>query len=276
MADKELILYVYDQSFTLKAIVDSYSSLIWSDRYNQCGDFELQVVFEDKWKDILQKDYFCRIDFSDHWAIIEKIEQQQEMDAPPTMIVSGRSIECILERRIITAKKESRNIMILKANNEKNEVTFDLAGINDIEELIRLRVMYMIDDFGSITEDEERFMRKQLPDYFRRKLGKEVVAFVARAEGRLVACALLLVLEKPANPFLPNGFEGDVVGVYTEEKYRNRGICTTLMKNLVEYSKEHDLCRIELMATDEGYPIYKSIGFADKVQKYRDMRFVIK
>ena len=166
--------------------------------------------------------------------------------------------------------------MILKANNEKNEVTFDLAGINDIEELIRLRVMYMIDDFGSITEDEERFMRKQLPDYFRRKLGKEVVAFVARAEGRLVACALLLVLEKPANPFLPNGFEGDVVGVYTEEKYRNRGICTTLMKNLVEYSKEHDLCRIELMATDEGYPIYKSIGFADKVQKYRDMRFVIK
>jgi len=114
MADKELILYVYDQSFTLKAIVDSYSSLIWSDRYNQCGDFELQVVFEDKWKEILQKDYFCRIDFSDHWAIIEKIEQQQEMDEPPTMIVSGRSIECILERRIITAKKEF--------GSEENEV----------------------------------------------------------------------------------------------------------------------------------------------------------
>ncbi|MCR5607936.1 MAG: GNAT family N-acetyltransferase [Lachnospiraceae bacterium] len=166
--------------------------------------------------------------------------------------------------------------MILKANNEKNEVTFDLAGINDIEELIRLRILYMIDDFGSITEDEERCMREQLPDYFRRKLGKEVVAFVARAEGRLVACALLLVLEKPANPFLPNGFEGDVVGVYTEEGYRNRGICTTLMKNLVAYSKQHDLCRIELMATDDGYPIYKNIGFVDKAQKYRDMRFVIK
>lgn len=60
--------------------------------------------------------------------------------------------------------------------------------------------------------------------------------------------------------------------MYTEEKYRGRGICTKLMSNMIEYAKEHHICRIDLMATDEGYPIYKKLCFEDKVQKYTDMR----
>ena len=45
---------------------------------------------------------------------------------------------------------------------------------------------------------------------------------------------------------------------------------------MIEYARENDLCRIELMATDEGYPIYKKVGFEDKVQKYKDMRLKLK
>ena len=104
------------------------------------------------------------------------------------------------------------------------------------------------------------------------KLGKELIAFVARAEGRLVAAAYLLIVEKPSNPFLPNGFEGEVLSVYTEEEYRGNGICSQLIKNLIGYGKEKELCRINLMATEEGYPIYKKLGFEDKVQNYKDMR----
>ena len=36
---------------------------------------------------------------------------------------------------------------------------------------------------------------------FDRRLGKELIAFVARAEGRLVAAAYLLIIEKPANVY---------------------------------------------------------------------------
>ena len=153
-----------------------------------------------------------------------------------------------------------------------SNVIYDTAGINDISELIRLRIAYMTDDFGSITEYERHCMEEQLPDYFERRLGKELIAFVARAEGRLVAAAYLLIIEKPANPFLPNGLDGEVLSVYTEDEYRGQGICTKLMKNMIEYAKENKLCRIDLMATDEGYPIYKKAGFEDKSQKYKDMR----
>ena len=76
-----------------------------------------------------------------------------------------------------------------------SEIIYDTANKNDIPELIRLRIAYMIDDFGSISEREEKSMREQLPDYFERRLGKELVAFVARAEGRLVAAAYLLIIE---------------------------------------------------------------------------------
>ena len=41
---------------------------------------------------------------------------------------------------------------------------------------------------------------------------------------------------------------------------------------MIEYARENKLCRIELMATDEVYPIYKKLGFEDKKQKYKDMR----
>ncbi|MBE5881641.1 MAG: GNAT family N-acetyltransferase [Lachnospiraceae bacterium] len=160
-------------------------------------------------------------------------------------------------------------------NLNAERVVYDEANKGDIDELVRLRIAYMIDDFGQISEYERTCMETQLPEYFERRLGKELIAFVARAEDRVVAVAYLLVIEKPANPFLLNGFEGEVLSVYTEEAYRGRGICSQLMKNLIEYGKNKGLCRINLMATDEGYPIYKKLGFEDKVQSYRDMRLKI-
>ena len=153
-----------------------------------------------------------------------------------------------------------------------SNVIFDMAGAADIPELIRLRIAYMIDDFGSITDYERQCMEDQLPDYFARRLGKDLIAFVARAEGRLVAAAYLLIIEKPANPFLPNGLDSEVLSVYTENEYRGQGICTQLMKNMIEYARDNSLCRIDLMATEEGYPIYKKVGFEDRSQKYKDMR----
>lgn len=152
------------------------------------------------------------------------------------------------------------------------DIIFDTATKEDIAELVRLRIAYMIDDFGSITDYERECMKKQLPEYFERRLGKELIAFVARADGRLVAATYLLIIEKPANPFLPNALDSEVLSIFTEESYRGKGICTKLMKNMIEWAKAHAICRIDLVATQDGYPVYKKIGFEDRKQKYLDMR----
>ena len=45
-----------------------------------------------------------------------------------------------------------------------------------------------------------------------------------------------------------------------------------LFRSLVEYGKKRGLGRIDLSATEKGYPIYKKIGFEDTEHRYTDMR----
>ena len=151
-------------------------------------------------------------------------------------------------------------------------ITFDEATKEDIDELIKLRIAYMIDDFGSVTDHEKECMETQLKDYFDRKLGDELIVFAARDGKRIVSVAYLHIIEMPANSILLNGLYADVLSVYTEPEYRGQGLCTKLMEMLVEYGKKRGLGRIDLSATEKGYPIYKKIGFEDTEHRYTDMR----
>jgi len=152
---------------------------------------------------------------------------------------------------------------------------FGIATKDDIDELIRLRIAYMKDDFGSVSASEKEGMEKQLPGYFSRKLGTELIAFVARDNGHIVSVAYLHIIEMPANSVLLNGLYGDVLSVYTEPAYRGRGLCTTLMKQLVEYAREAGLGRIDLKATDDGYSVYEKVGFKETPARYRNMRYTL-
>ena len=152
---------------------------------------------------------------------------------------------------------------------------FDNANQNDIDELIRLRLAFITEDAGSLSSLQEQCIEEQLRDYFNRKLGKELIAFVARNEERIVAVAYLLLIEMPANARLQNGLYGEVLNVYTLPEFRGKGLCTTLMQHLIEYGKKCGLGCIDLSATENGYPIYAKLGFKEKVQNYKDMRLII-
>ena len=151
---------------------------------------------------------------------------------------------------------------------------FGNANQNDIDELIRLRLAFITEDAGSLSSLQEQCIEEQLRDYFNRKLGKELIAFVARDEKCIIAVAYLLLMEMPANARLQNGLYGEVLNVYTLPEFRGKGLCTTLMQHLIEYGKKCGLGCIDLSATENGYPIYAKLGFKEKVQNYKDMRLV--
>ena len=44
------------------------------------------------------------------------------------------------------------------------------------------------------------------------------------------------------------------------------------MQDLVEYGRNRGLGRIDLLATDEGYPIYEKVGFKETEARYRSMK----
>lgn len=152
---------------------------------------------------------------------------------------------------------------------------FNEAGKEDIEELIELRIAYMEDDFGPVTDVQKEGMEKQLPDYFSRELGEELVAFVARDGKKIVSVAYLHIVEMPASLLVLNGLYGEVLNVYTRPEYRGNGLCTKLIQRLLEYAKEKELARVDLSATKDGYPIYKKLGFKEREARYTEMRYEI-
>lgn len=146
------------------------------------------------------------------------------------------------------------------------------ADRTDIEELTEMRLEYIKADMGVSIEDEAS-MKEKIPLYFEQHLDRDIFAFVAKDEGIMVATALLLIIEKPSNPHFINGKVGNVLNVYTLERYRHQGISTRLMREIILFSKEKGLDFIELSATEEGHPLYKKLGFEEYQTPYVPMRF---
>lgn len=92
---------VNNTNYYADEIVDVYKSLIWTDRYNKYGDFELVVPANQKNLQIFQNGYYILSDISDHAMIIEDINLTTDVENGSFLIITGRSIESILDRRII-------------------------------------------------------------------------------------------------------------------------------------------------------------------------------
>ena len=52
-------LYIANQNFQIVGIIDAASSLIWSERYFEIGDFEIYVPATDDYVDLLCFFLFC-------------------------------------------------------------------------------------------------------------------------------------------------------------------------------------------------------------------------
>lgn len=99
-------LWIYDENFVAQGIVDAASSIIWANRYRQCGDFEIQVAATEDMIDLLLVDpetadrFVVRPD-DDMVGIIEHAEIKTDEESGDYLIVSGRCCRSILDRRIV-------------------------------------------------------------------------------------------------------------------------------------------------------------------------------
>lgn len=150
---------------------------------------------------------------------------------------------------------------------------FKKATIKDIEQLTELRVAYIQEDLGNVDEEDLETMRRALPEYYSKHLNNDLHVYTARNDdGEIVACAFLLIVEKPASPAFITGKTGTVLNVYTKPECRHKGYVKRLMEMMLEDAAKEKVSVIELKSTDEGYRLYQSVGFEDVVSKYHVMR----
>ena len=152
---------------------------------------------------------------------------------------------------------------------------FDKATIEDIGVLTDLRIAYLNEDLGVISNENLELMQASLPSYYEKHLNKDLMAYVARDEMDIVSCAFLLIAEKPMSPSFITGKTGTVLNVYTKSEYRKRGYAKKLITMMLEDAKAEGVSVIELKATEDGYSLYKSVGFEDVVAKYHNMKIVL-
>lgn len=99
-------LGVYDKDFLQIDNIDSFSSLIWTKRYRETGDFEIKIPLENE-KDIpgwAKCDNYIslREDVEEgYYMIIDRVEVSVDEEDGNILTISGKSLDVILNRRIV-------------------------------------------------------------------------------------------------------------------------------------------------------------------------------
>lgn len=131
--------------------------------------------------------------------------------------------------------------------------------ITSLEELMKWRREVIANIFGTMAdeallESNRRYYMTHIPD-------RSHIAVVASCEGIDCGCGAVCFSEELPSPDNPDGKCAYLMNIYVREAYRNRGIAHRIVRRLLDLAAERGCDKIYLETTDEGRPLYQSLGF---------------
>ena len=146
------------------------------------------------------------------------------------------------------------------------------ASVADIPEILRLRRgMYSdmhyddaasLDQMAALTSD---YLANAIPNGSFR-------AWLAEDANRVVAGGAIIISPWPAHPYDLECRRATILNVYTQPDYRRRGIARRLMETMIAWCKQEGFARVTLHASDDGRPLYESLGF----EVSNEMRLILR
>lgn len=101
-------------------------------------------------------------------------------------------------------------------------------------------------------------------------LDRRYLGWLAECNGEVLAGGGVLVSQLLPRPgVLDGGAAALIMNMYTEPASRRRGLARELMNVILEWCRENRIMQITLHASDEGRPLYESLGFV----KTNEMRW---
>lgn len=114
---------VLDKNYDGIAMIDTFTSAIWTVRYDEAGDFEIYTPVQLDYIQAMQIGNYLWNRDSDRLMVIETVEIETDAEEGPQLIVTGRSLESILDRRIVTSSQNfSGNLQSVLFAIIQNEV----------------------------------------------------------------------------------------------------------------------------------------------------------
>ncbi|MFB5089349.1 GNAT family N-acetyltransferase [Psychrobacillus sp. PGGUH221] len=143
-------------------------------------------------------------------------------------------------------------------NWNKRKATY--SDVNSITEL-RIELLTVV---GDVNEENRRKVFSANENYFRKKLSNGgFSAWIAEVEGTVVALSGLVFFERPPQGENISGLEAYIMNMYTKPEYRGYGIARSLLEESISECKIMGIGRIWLHSSQDGYQLYKKMGFTD-------------
>lgn len=94
-------LIVLDDQLKAVDVIDTYESLIWVDRYFECGDFVINGPMDEKILTLLRGGSYITTRKSKHCMLVDDISIKYDVESNLVMDITGPSLESIIGRRIV-------------------------------------------------------------------------------------------------------------------------------------------------------------------------------
>ncbi len=135
---------------------------------------------------------------------------------------------------------------------------------------MRWRAEVIENVFGEIAGDDllranRQYYEMHIPDRSHR-------AFVTEDDGVECGCGAVCLTYELPSPDNPTGRCAYLMNIYVRDTFRHKGVAHAIVSRLIEEAKKHGCGKIYLETTDDGRPVYSSLGFKDlpDMMKYYD------
>jgi GNAT superfamily N-acetyltransferase len=149
------------------------------------------------------------------------------------------------------------------------------ADPDDAAELTRLRIV-MFTDMGRDAALLDDDWRRRNVAHFRRRLAETdlFAAYVVEApEGGLAASAAGWLNDHLIGTVNPTGKVGYIANMCTDPAHRRRGYGRATLVSLLGWLRSTGITTVDLHATPDGEPLYRSLGFTAPVDPALTLRF---
>lgn len=96
-----LVLYTLDPLWRRQYVVDEFISLIWTERWQAYGDFQIQLVSTLRNRLFFTNGTYLALNKSNYVMRVESVEDDANDDGTRILIIKGRSMEAVMDRRAV-------------------------------------------------------------------------------------------------------------------------------------------------------------------------------
>src|SRR5690606_9481035 len=93
-------LMTLDENNQPAKLIENYDSLIWTERYNTIGDFQIQTGYVDEYLSLLPKGTILTLRESNVPMVVETHQIDRKKNQPQKLIITGREYSKILSQRV--------------------------------------------------------------------------------------------------------------------------------------------------------------------------------